>query len=66
MLAELRGGDNDVEENRGRMRYPVFRALWLPAGSGVAESNCGAVVCDRLKRGGMRWTVAGTSAMMTM
>ena len=31
--------------------------MGLPVGSGVVESACGAVVADRLKRGGMRWTV---------
>ena len=28
-------------------------------GSGVVEGACGNVVASRLKRGGMRWTVAG-------
>ena len=35
-------------------------------GSGVVESACGAVVADRLKRGGMRWTVAGANAMLAL
>lgn len=32
--------------------------------SGVVESAAVAVVADRLKRGGMRWTVAGVNAML--
>ena len=74
VLAELRGRPGDVarrcarymETNRERMRYPEFRAMGLPVGSGVVESACGAVVADRLKRGGMRWTVAGANAMLAL
>ena len=40
--------------------------MGLPVGSGVVESACGAVVADRLKRGGMRWTVAGANAMLAL
>ena len=75
VLAELRGRADceaalrcagHVEANRERMRYPEFRAMGLPVGSGVVESACGAVVADRLKRGGMRWTVAGANAMLAL
>ena len=75
VLAELRGRADceaalrcagHVEANRERMRYPEFRAMGLPVGSGVVESACGAVVADRLKRGGMCWTVARTNAMLAL
>ena len=44
--------------NRHRMRYPQFRARGLCVSSGVVEAGC-KQIGDRLKRAGMRWTVAG-------
>ena len=40
------------------MRYPQFRAKGLCVSSGVVEAGC-KQIGDRLKRAGMRWTVAG-------
>ncbi len=47
------------ETNRERMRYAHFRALGLFVGSGAVEAGCRAVVAQRLKLSGMRWTVRG-------
>ena len=44
--------------NRHRMRYPQFRAKGLCISSGVVEAGCKQIGA-RLKRAGMRWTVAG-------
>ena len=48
--------------NRHRMRYPQFRARGLCISSGVVEAGCKQLGA-RLKRAGMRWTVAGANAI---
>ena len=47
------------------MRYPQFRAKGLCISSGVVEAGC-KQLGDRLKRAGMRWTVAGANAIITL
>ncbi len=54
------------ETNRERMRYARFRALGLFVGSGAVEAGCRAVVAQRLKLSGMRWTVRGASAIVSL
>ena len=49
--------------NRHRMRYPQFRAKGLCISSGVVEAGCKQIGA-RLKRAGMRWTVAGANAII--
>ena len=75
VLEELRRhGDDEaaakcagyVEANRHRMRYPEFRAMGLPVGSGMVESACGTLVGERLKCGGMRWSVAGANDVLAL
>ena len=39
------------------MRYSRFRSRGLFTGSGVVEAGCKAVIGQRLKLSGMRWTV---------
>ena len=63
---EARKGRAYFAGNRPRMDYPGFRALGLCIGSGVVEGACGNVVASRLKRGGMRWTVAGADAILAL
>ena len=63
---EARKGRAYFAENRRRMDYPRFRALGLCIGSGVVEGACRNVVASRLKRGGMRWTVAGADAILAL
>ena len=55
---DARRGRGYFADNRARMDYPAFRAMGLCIGSGVVEGACKNLVCGRLKRGGMRWTVA--------
>lgn len=45
--------------NRTRLRYPKYRALGLPIGSGVMESTCKQIGLHRLKRSDARWREAG-------
>jgi hypothetical protein len=52
--------------NAPRMRYRWFRSRGLFVGSGVVESGCKAVIGQRLKMSGMRWTVAGADAIATL
>jgi hypothetical protein len=52
--------------NAPRMRYKWFRSRGLFAGSGVVESGCNAIIGQRLKLSGMRWTVTGADAIATL
>ena len=52
--------------NRRRMRCPRFCAGGLCVSSGVVEAGCKQVVGARLKRAGMRWTVAGANAIIAL
>jgi len=54
------------ETNRARMRYAHFRELGLFIGSGAVEAGCRAVVAQRLKLSGMRWTGRGASAIVSL
>ena len=63
---EARKGRGYFAGNRARMDYPGFRARGLCIGSGVVEGACRNVVCGRLKRGGMRWTVDGANAILAL
>jgi hypothetical protein len=52
--------------NRDRMRYPEFRKKNLFVGSGVIEAGCKTVIGSRLKQSGMRWTVRGANAIISL
>ena len=52
--------------NAPRMRYQWFRSRGLFTGSGVVEAGCKAVIGQRLKLSGMRWTVAGADAIAAL
>ena len=59
----------DVEyfsNNRERMSYPTFRAMGLCVATGVVEGGCKHIIGTRLKRGGVRWTVAGANAIIAL
>ena len=64
--AEARRCVGCLFRNRRRMRYPRFRAEGLCVASGVVEAGCKRVVGDRLKRAGMRWTLAGADAVIAL
>ena len=76
VLAALRSFSATCEEarrnveyfstNRERMNYPKFRAMGLCVATGVVEGGCKHIVGTRLKRGGMRWTVAGANAIIAL
>ena len=52
--------------NRERMNYPRFRAQGPCVATGVVEGACKSVVGNRLKRGGMHWTVNGANAILAL
>lgn len=52
--------------NRTRMRYSDFRAQGLCVSTGVLEGACKSVIADRLKNGGMHWTVNGANAVIAL
>jgi hypothetical protein len=56
-----------IDGNRDRMRYPVYRKLGLPIGSGRAEGLCKTLVEGRCKLSGMRnWTPPGAEAILRL
>ena len=56
-----------IEGNRDRMRYPAYRELGLPIGSGRAEGLCKTLVEGRCKQSGMRnWTPSGAEAILRL
>jgi hypothetical protein len=54
------------ETNAHRMRYKHFRSLGMFAGSGMVEAGCKAVIGQRLKLSGMRWTIPGATSIATL
>lgn len=54
---------NYVRSNLHRMDYPTYVANGWQIGSGIVESACKTVVCQRLKRSGMRWREPGTDSL---
>ena len=56
-----------INGNRDRMRYPVYRELGLPIGSGRAEGLCKTLVEGRCKQSGMRnWTPTGAEGILRL
>jgi len=54
------------QANTHRMRYQHFRELGMFVGSGTVEAGCKAVIGQRLKLSGMRWTVPGATSIATL
>ena len=51
---------------RDGMQYQAFREQGLPIGSGVVEAACKTLVGERLKQSGMRWSIRGGQAILTL
>lgn len=51
---------------RDGMDYHAYKGLGLPIGSGVVEAACKTLVTERLKQSGMRWTIRGGQAILTL
>jgi hypothetical protein len=54
------------ETNAHRMRYAHYRSLGMFVGSGTVEAGCKALVGQRLKLSGMRWTEHGATGILTL
>lgn len=63
---EVRKAIGYFQANAERMRYSHFRSQGLFIGSGVVEAGCKVVVGRRLKQSGMRWTVKGANAIISL
>ena len=48
------------------MRYAHYRKLGMFIGSGNVEAGCKAVIGQRLKLSGMRWTTPGATGILTL
>ena len=48
------------------MEYHACKEACLPIGSGVVEAACKTLVNERLKQSGMRWTLRGGQAILTL
>ena len=48
------------------MRYGRFRELGLFIGSGTVEAGCKTLVHQRLKLSGMRWSLRGAGATVSL
>jgi hypothetical protein len=70
-LAGRKARDRDnalhyFETNTHRMRYAHFRSLGMFVGSGAVEAGCKAVIGQRLKLSGMRWSQPGATGILTL
>jgi hypothetical protein len=54
------------QTNAHRMRYAHFRSLGMFVGSGTVEAGCKAVIGQRLKLSGMRWSQPGATGILTL
>ena len=52
--------------NKARMDYPAYAASGLPLGSGIVESSCRLVSGLRVKQPGMRWSLSGVQAILSL
>ena len=55
-----------IENNRAKINYPDYRARGYFVGSGAIESTHKTITQQRLKRSGMRWSVKGAQALLTL
>ena len=56
----------DFKNNRSRMHYPRWCAAGVSVGSGVIEGAYRSLVCERLKKSGMFWSVKGADKIFAL
>jgi hypothetical protein len=59
------GDDSPTRSPPGLEHRHWFRSRGLFTGPGVVEAGCKAVIGPRVKRSGMRWTIAGDAVHRT-
>lgn len=57
---------NYLQKNKDRMQYASFRAQGLFVGSGVIEAGCKSLIAHRLKQSGMKWSLRGANAIISL
>ena len=62
---ELRGRAEYFRKHAARMRYPEYRALGLPIGSGAIEGTCKNLIKGRMSCVGQRWDANNGIERMT-
>ena len=62
----VRKAIEDFTVNKARMDYPAYAASGLPLGSGIVESSCRLVSGLRVKQPGMRWSLSGVQAILSL
>ena len=55
-----------LENGQEHMHYDNYLAEGYPIGSGVVEGACKNLVKDRMEQCGMRWTIVGAEAVLSM
>jgi len=55
-----------IENNRDKMNYKLYKEKNFFVGSGAIESANKIIVQQRLKQAGMRWSVQGAQAMLSL
>jgi len=55
-----------LSNNAKRMDYKSYLERGYPIASGVIEGACRCVVNDRMERSGMRWSMDGAQAMLSL
>jgi ribosomal protein L37E len=55
-----------IENNRDKMSYDEYKNSGWFVGSGAIESANKTIVQQRLKQAGMRWSVSGAQALLTL
>ena len=55
-----------LQRNRKRMSYFELQQNKLPIGSGVVEAACKNLIGARMKKSGMRWSIDGGQAVLTL
>lgn len=64
--ADLQTALGYFEHNAHRMCYARYRKLGMFIGSGAVEAGCKALVAQRCKLSGMRWTLPGAYGILTL
>lgn len=57
---------NYFEKNKERMLYATFRKQGYFIGSGVIEAGCKSLIGHRLKQSGMKWSLRGANAIISL
>jgi hypothetical protein len=62
----LRGVAHYLRRNQPYMDYAEYLRRGWPIGTGVIEGACRHLVKDRMELSGMRWTMSGAGALLTL